>query len=234
MSSTVSSLRHAALSAVAVVVVLIGVSVAAPHALELPTEPSSATDPLTPPPASAAPPAPAAASAAPEEPAASTAAPPPTSTRPSATARPSTRSTPSPTRSAPSSSRTAPATGVAGEILTLVNAERADAGCDPVRLDDRLTTAATRHSRDMADQDFLGHTGSDGDSFSERIRAAGHPSPRSENVAAGQESATEVVAAWLDSEGHRENILDCDARTMGVGRATGGSLGIYWTQDFGG
>ncbi|MGD9525642.1 MAG: CAP domain-containing protein [Pseudonocardia sp.] len=225
-----TSLRHAALSAVIVVLVLSGIAFAGPRAggplaadARLTTDAGASTAPPT--------------------------IPPPTgSTVPTATpdathdAAPDATSRPRPTRTAPraaapSRSRTtvAPAPrgdGVARQVLALVNAERTDAGCDPVVLDDRLTAAAGRHSRDMAAGDFLSHTGSDGDSFADRIRAAGHPSPRSENIAAGQESAESVVEAWMDSAGHRENILDCSARSMGVGRASGGSLGVYWTQDF--
>jgi uncharacterized protein YkwD len=227
----VTSLRHAALSAVIVVLVLFGIGLAGPRAAGPPTAdarlttdagastaPPPSTPPPSPPPSGAAVP-----TAAPDVTTEAVPSPRPTRTSPRTATPP------------PRTSAAAPAPrgdGVAQQVLALVNAERADAGCDPVVLDDRLTAAAGRHSRDMAAGDFLSHTGSDGDSFTDRIRAAGHPSPRSENVAAGQESAESVVEAWMESAGHRENILDCGARSMGVGRATGGSYGVYWTQDF--
>jgi uncharacterized protein YkwD len=151
-------------------------------------------------------------------------------TTPSATKAPRT-APPAPT------SRPAPAaqadTSVAGQVLTLVNAERARAGCKPVALDDRLTRAAAGHSKDMATDNFFSHDSRDGRDFSDRIKATGYPAPRSENIAAGQPTPSAVMDAWMDSAGHKANILDCTATQMGVASATGGDFGIYWTQDFG-
>lgn len=131
-------------------------------------------------------------------------------------------------------SKSAPAdTSVAGQVLTLVNAERAQAGCEPVALDDRLTKAAAGHSRDMVADDFFSHDSQDGRGFGDRIEAAGYPAPRSENIAAGQPTPSAVMDAWMHSPGHKANILDCTATQMGVASATGGDFGIYWTQDFG-
>ena len=237
-----TSLRHAALSSVTVVLVLLGIGLAGPRA----GAPTAADERLSP--AAGAPTAPPTVAPSDIPPTAPTGSAVPSAGPGGPDADPDAArdvtSAPRPTRAAPrttapSRPRTSAAEpaprgdGTARQVLALVNAERADAGCDPVELDARLTAAAVRHSRDMADGDFLSHTGSDGDSFVDRIRAAGHPSPRSENVAAGQESAQSVVEAWMDSDGHRDNILDCGARTMGVGRASGGSFGVYWTQDFG-
>lgn len=225
-----TSLRHVMLSAVIVVLVLLGIGLASPRSGDAPTSADArlTTDAGTSAPEPSAPPT---ESSVPSVPTASAA--PPTSASPPSPTRTTPRTT-APRTSAP---RTATAVardgGVAAQVLALVNAERADAGCDPVSLDARLNEAAARHSRDMASGDFLEHDSSDGSSFSDRIRAAGHPSPRSENIAAGQESASEVVQTWMDSSGHRANILDCSARTMGLARATGGSFGVYWTQDFG-
>lgn len=158
-------------------------------------------------------------------------------TPPGETSRSSSASpTPSPTPPPTSTPRSAPAVGgdVAAQVLERVNAERTRVGCDPVRLDDRLTDAAERHSRDMAEEDFVEHEGSDGSTFVQRIRAEGYPSPRSENIAAGQETADAVMRAWLDSPGHRRNILDCTAQDMGLARAEADTrLGVYWTQVFG-
>jgi uncharacterized protein YkwD len=154
------------------------------------------------------------------------------------TARPTTAPRPAPpsstSRPAPATSEPAPAgTSVAGQVLTLVNAERAEAGCEPVTLDDRLTKAAAGHSRDMAADDFFSHDSQDGRSFGDRIEAAGYPAPRSENIAAGQPTPAAVMDAWMHSPDHEANILDCTATQMGVAAATGGEFGTYWTQDFG-
>ena len=72
------------------------------------------------------------------------------------------------------------------------------------------------------------HTGPDGSDFSERVRAAGYDDPGGENIAQGQTSADEVMTDWMNSPGHRQNILDCSFRTLGVGEASD-----YWVQEFG-
>ena len=123
----------------------------------------------------------------------------------------------------------------AEQMLSLVNAERAKAGCAAVRLDTRLNAAATKHSQDMARNNFHSHVGSDGSSFGARIRLEGYPRPRSENIAAGNTTAQATFRQWMNSSGHRRNILDCTAKDMGVGVATNRSsrFGTYWTQVFG-
>ncbi len=123
----------------------------------------------------------------------------------------------------------------AQQMLTLVNGERAKAGCAAVRLDPRLTAAATKHSQDMATRNFFTHTGSDGSTFGARIRREGYPRPRSENIAAGNTTAQATLRQWMGSAGHRRNILDCTAADMGLGVATNPSsrFGTYWTQVFG-
>ncbi len=82
----------------------------------------------------------------------------------------------------------------------------------------------------MAARGYFAHDSLDGRDFADRLRAAGYEDPGAENIAMGQDTADEVVAAWLDSPGHRENIEDCSLRTIGVGHAPDGA---YWTQDFG-
>lgn len=121
------------------------------------------------------------------------------------------------------------------QMLTLVNDQRVKAGCPAVRLDSRLNTAATKHSQDMARNNYFSHTGRDGSSFVTRIRREGYPTPRSENIAAGNTAAQATFRQWMNSSGHRRNILDCTAKDMGVGVATvrGSRYGTYWTQNFG-
>ena len=150
--------------------------------------------------------------------------------------RPARRQAPTPTGRprSPATAPTPPAnTSTAGQVLALVNAERAKVGCAPLTLDARLTAAAAGHSRDMAATDLFSHDSRDGRSFADRIRAAGYPTPRAENIAAGQRTPAAVMAAWMNSPGHRRNILDCTATDIGVASANGGTFGIYWTQDFG-
>lgn len=115
-----------------------------------------------------------------------------------------------------------------------VNAERAKAGCAPLRLNSRLTSAAQGHSADLAARDYFSHTSLDGRTYVDRINATGYPwRALGENIAAGQTSVTSVMTSWMTSSGHRANILNCGYVDLGVGFATGGSYGYYWTQDFG-
>ncbi|GGP36477.1 CAP domain-containing protein [Streptomyces abikoensis] len=116
-------------------------------------------------------------------------------------------------------------------MLSLVNQERARAGVPPLRLDDRLSLAAQRHSEDQARNNFLGHNGSNGSSFFDRFREAGV-----QNLFGGAENAapvTDVRQAMdmlMKSEGHRNNILGRGYSRFGAGFAPGN--GGRWTQAF--
>ncbi len=111
-----------------------------------------------------------------------------------------------------------------------MNAARSQAGCGALTVDDRLTAAAQGHSDDMAAKGYFSHTSQDGRSFADRVRAAGYPSPGGENIAQGQRSAQAVHDAWMNSEGHRQNILNCGFNTIGVGLH---ASTWTWTQNFG-
>jgi uncharacterized protein YkwD len=115
-------------------------------------------------------------------------------------------------------------------VVAATNAERAAAGCQALRVDNRLNAAAQRHTVDMANRRNMSHRGSNGSKFTDRIRAAGYPRPGAENIAFGQPTAASVVADWMTSSGHRRNIVDCAYRAIGVGFD---SRGNYWTQNFG-
>ncbi|GAA4234279.1 hypothetical protein GCM10022254_38800 [Actinomadura meridiana] len=117
-------------------------------------------------------------------------------------------------------------------VVSLTNSERAKAGCKPLRVDERLATAARRHSADMAAKNYFDHTSRNGDSPWKRMEDAGYTSPGAENIAKGYATAAAVMKGWMDSPGHRANILNCGLRAIGVGRAAG-SGGPLWTQDFG-
>ncbi len=118
----------------------------------------------------------------------------------------------------------------AGQVLALVNQERAAAGCRPVAADARLAAVATAHSADMRDQGFFDHVNLAGLSPFDRAEAAG-VSARAENIARGQGDAAAVMDSWMASSGHRANILDCGLTRLGVGIADGGG-GPWWTQLF--
>jgi uncharacterized protein YkwD len=115
-------------------------------------------------------------------------------------------------------------------VLALVNDERAVKGCTALVIDDRITTAAQGHSTDMATQNYFSHTSKDGRTFDKRMRGAGYPKPGGENIAMGYATPNAVMEGWMNSQGHRENILNCSFTTMGLGLDTRGN---YWTQNFG-
>ncbi|TFE33985.1 CAP domain-containing protein [Frankia sp. B2] len=121
-----------------------------------------------------------------------------------------------------------------GQVATSTNFERRAAGCPPLIVDLRLAAAAQAHSVDMATVGYFGHGSPDGRSPFDRIAAAGFSfSIAAENIAAGQRTVAEVMRGWMNSPEHRSNILTCSLTRIGVGYATGGRYGTYWTQDFG-
>lgn len=103
---------------------------------------------------------------------------------------------------------------------------------------DRIGSAASRHSNDMAAKDFFSHTGSDGSSTGDRLTQAGYIwSTYGENIAVGYSTPAAVVQAWLNSEGHCRNIMNPAYLEIGAGVATGIYRGVpamdYWTLDLG-
>ncbi|MFD6417879.1 CAP domain-containing protein [Streptomyces sp. NPDC060194] len=120
------------------------------------------------------------------------------------------------------------------EVVTLTNAERASAGLRPLAADPRLATAAQAYSTDMAARDFYSHTSPEGLEPRDRAVAAGATHRGiGENIACGQRTAADVVRGWMNSPGHRANILRPDFTHIGTGFSGGGRAGTYWTQLFG-
>jgi hypothetical protein len=128
------------------------------------------------------------------------------------------------------------------EVIELVNMEREACNCNlhPLSYNQELTVAARRHSQDMGDRNYFDHTTPDGTQdgipFYERIIDAGYDYQScGENIAAGYASPEAVVEGWMNSDGHRRNILDPDYCDIGVGYAAvdGSKYHHYWTQDFG-
>lgn len=123
-------------------------------------------------------------------------------------------------------------TAVEQEVVRLTNVERAKAGCRPLKANAKLRAAAYGHSADMSAKNYFDHDSKDGRTFVDRIKAAGYSfSAAAENIAKGYGSAAAVVDGWMNSSGHRANILNCTYTEIGVGYAKAG--GPYWTQDFG-
>lgn len=127
-------------------------------------------------------------------------------------------------------------TALEAEVITRINAERAANGVAPLVENGLITNAARTHSNDMATNDFFSHTGSDGSNAGQRLTAAGYNwTTYGENIAAGYATAADVVNAWMNSAGHRANILNPAFREIGVGYAynAASTYGNYWTADFG-
>ncbi|MEW2529174.1 sigma-70 family RNA polymerase sigma factor [Streptomyces sp. NPDC047071] len=144
---------------------------------------------------------------------------------------PSRKAAPRPTTKKPAPP--APSGSKAQQVLSLVNAERAKAGCGPLTHNSKLATAAQRHSADMRSRNYFDHTSPDGTDPGQRITAAGYKwSTYGENIARGQQTAASVMDAWMNSEGHRANILNCSFKELGTG-VEEGEGGPWWTQNFG-
>jgi uncharacterized protein YkwD len=154
----------------------------------------------------------------------------PTTTTPPATTTTTTTTTPPPPPVVTTTTTSTPPASQTQQVFALVNQARTQAGCKALADDPRLDTAAQQHSDDMADRDYFSHTTPEGVTFDKRETAAGYPSPGGENIAAGQSSAQQVMTAWMNSSGHRANILNCSFVAIGIGLNT---HGWYWTQDFG-
>ncbi|CAM5669766.1 CAP domain-containing protein [Streptomyces aurantiogriseus] len=120
----------------------------------------------------------------------------------------------------------------AAEVLKLVNEERSKVGCSPLAANSALADLAEKFSEDMAARGFFDHTDPDGATPWDRAAKAGISDLGGENIARGQTDAAAVMEAWMNSPGHRANILNCDFKTLGVG-VHFGSGGPWWTQNFG-
>jgi uncharacterized protein YkwD len=157
----------------------------------------------------------------------------PEATPSSQVGRAATKAAPTPTATKPRNPPAgAPVNGETAEVLRLVNVERARAGCPAVTADSRLTAAAQAHSADMAANGYFSHTGRNGSTIGSRVTAAGYRwSAVGENIAKGQPTPAAVMEAWMNSSGHRANILRCEYRNLGVGLAYDGRSPV-WTQDF--
>jgi uncharacterized YkwD family protein/spore coat assembly protein SafA len=122
---------------------------------------------------------------------------------------------------------------LAGEVVVLVNRERAKQGLAPLSHNWQLSRVARYKSEDMRDKNYFSHTSPTYGSpftmmrnFGIRYMAAG------ENIAMGQQTPAAVMSSWMNSPGHRSNILSKNFTEIGVGVAKSKSGTIYWTQMF--
>lgn len=119
------------------------------------------------------------------------------------------------------------------EVLRLVNQERKKQGLNELVLNHTLNGVATKKAEDMRDNNYFSHQSARYGSPFEMLQSFGvHYSSAGENIAAGQKSAQQVMNDWMNSSGHRANILNKNYTELGVGYVEGGAYGTYWVQLF--
>jgi len=152
----------------------------------------------------------------------------PIATQPVADKTETTTQTAAPTTPAPQQSGSI--SDIEQQILTLTNQERAKEGLKALATDAKLMNAAREKSTDMRTNKYFSHTSPTFGSPFDRMKALGIDyRAAGENIAMGQKSADEVVKAWMNSPGHRENIMKPNFTHIGIGYD---SQGHYWTQQF--
>lgn len=165
----------------------------------------------------------------------------PTAT-PTTTSVPSTTTSPSP--STTTSSKTTTTSSSSGltsseqQVFDLVNAERTANGCQVLVIDPYLQKAAHNYAVEMVETHNFSHTSVSGLDPTARAKAAGYNGGVGENIAMGYlNDPSGVVAGWMNSSGHRANILNCSYTKTGVGYDPGlitqGYASGSWVQDFG-
>lgn len=119
------------------------------------------------------------------------------------------------------------------QVVDLVNKERAAAGLAPLKINTKLSAVAEKKAEDLRDKNYFSHTsptyGSPFDMMSQfgiKYTAAG------ENIAKGQRTPSSVMSGWMNSSGHRANILSTKYDQIGVGYVTDSKGGTYWVQMF--
>jgi uncharacterized YkwD family protein len=119
------------------------------------------------------------------------------------------------------------------QVANLVNQERQKAGLQPLKINMSLDNMAQVKAEDMRDHHYFDHNSPTyGSPFDMMTKFGIHYSYAGENIAAGQPDAATVMKEWMNSPGHRANILNPNYTEIGIGVAHGGSYGTYWVQEF--
>lgn len=143
------------------------------------------------------------------------------------TVKPTTEPTVKPTQ-APSTE-----SAMEKEVLSLVNKVRAENGLSALTWADDVANVARAHSRDMINRSFFSHTNPDGQSPFDRLKNSGISyRTAAENIAYGQKTAEAVMNSWMNSSGHKANILNKNVKEIGVGAVRNQNGTVYWTQMF--
>jgi len=121
-----------------------------------------------------------------------------------------------------------------GELLQLTNQQRSSNGVPALRLSAQLGRAAQNHAEDMANQNFFSHTGSNGSRMSDRVNQVGYSwQAVAENIYMGTNASPNgAINGWMNSTGHRRNMLNSNYIEIGFGVATRGR-NVYYVQVFG-
>lgn len=121
------------------------------------------------------------------------------------------------------------------QMLASINDLRTSAGVPPLRMCARLAVSAERHAREMATTGVFSHAGTDGSQYWDRITSAGYRiRTAGENIAAGQLTLRDAMAAWRGSAAHYAVLTNPSFRHVGLGVAVAstGDFPVYWVQDF--
>jgi uncharacterized protein YkwD len=121
-------------------------------------------------------------------------------------------------------------------FVDLLNAYRGELGLAPVTLNSALGAAAEYHSADMATNNYFSHYLFDGTDAGQNIQNFGYTAfPYAENIAAGMETAQEVMTGWQNSPEHNATMTDPQYTEVGIGRAynEASQYGWYWTATYG-
>lgn len=122
---------------------------------------------------------------------------------------------------------------VENQVAVMVNSERAKAGLKPLTLNWQLSRVARYKSQDMIDKNYFDHTSPTyGSPFTMMTNFGIKYMSAGENIAYGQQTASAVMTAWMNSAGHRANILSANYSQIGVGLALKSDGTCYWTQQF--
>ncbi len=119
------------------------------------------------------------------------------------------------------------------KVVELVNVERQKAGLSALTLDSKISSVARTKSKDMADNNYFAHQSPTYGSAGDMLRKSGiNWSAWGENIASGQRTPEAVVTAWMNSPGHKANIMSTNFSKIGVGYVTNSNGTPYWTQMF--
>ncbi len=119
------------------------------------------------------------------------------------------------------------------QLIGLINAERTRRGLSALRVNSVLMQVAEAHSQDMVNRTFFDHTNPDGQDPGDRLDEARYAwGTWGETIGGGYTTPQAMFAVWMNSSGHRDILLSPNYTEIGIGYATGGRYGYYWTADF--